>query len=137
VRRDSASAATTAATDGARLVYLPWYTRDFMSATRGWSLTAKGLYRELLDAQWDMGSLPSDPHDLQQLAGATAAEWRTWDQFVATKFPLCADGRRRNSRLEQHRQKALHVSAVRSEIGRRGGLANGLRSNGAASGKPQ
>jgi len=137
VRRDSASAETGGATDGARLVYLPWFTRDFMSATRGWSLTAKGLYRELLDAQWDMGSLPSDPHALQQLAGATAAEWRTWNQFVAPKFPISADGRRRNERLEQHRQKALHVSAVRAEIGRRGGLANGLRSNGAARGKTQ
>lgn len=136
MRRDSASTPAPGATDGARLVYLPWFTRDFMSATRGWSVTARGVYRELLDASWDMGGLPADPAQLRQLIGATPTEWRAWKQ-VEAKFPIGDDGLRRNPRLEQHREKALNISAIRAEIGRRGGLANGLRSNGAAQGKTQ
>lgn len=83
-----------------------WFPRDFASSTRGWPLAARGVYRELLDAQWDLGALPANPDDLRKLAGAKASEWRVaWD-YVASKFPLL-DGRRRNPRMETHRASAL------------------------------
>ena len=89
---------------------LPWYPRDFASSTRGWPVTARGVYRELLDAEWDLGSLPESPRELQMLAGATANEWKRSWPLIAPKFPVGDDSRRRNARLEYHRQKALHTA---------------------------
>jgi len=88
---------------------LPWFPSSFMSSTRGWPLTAKGIYRELLDVQWEQGGLPADAADLRELVGATPQEWRHWPR-VESKFPLGADGLRRNARLEAHRAKALERS---------------------------
>jgi uncharacterized protein YdaU (DUF1376 family) len=69
-------------------------------------VTAKGVYRELLDAQWELGGLPADPAELQRLIGATHAEWKNWNRLIERKFPIAADGVRRNPRLEEHRSKA-------------------------------
>src|SRR5215475_11830593 len=110
------------------LAYMPWFTGDFMTATRGWSVTARGVYRELLDAQWDRGALPADPNELRRLIGATPTEWRAWSQHVEAKFPLGDDGQRRNARLEQHRQHALQVSEKRRSVGLLGVRARRQRS---------
>jgi uncharacterized protein YdaU (DUF1376 family) len=91
------------------LPFLPWYPARFMSATRGWSVTARGVYRELLDCQWEMGSLPGDPRELQRLIGATNAEWRCWPQLVECKFPVGEDSRRRNQVMEEHRARSLGI----------------------------
>lgn len=91
------------------LPFLPWFPARFMSSTRGWSVTARGIYRELLDCQWEMGSLPANAVELQQMIGATPAEWKCWRGLVEVKFPLNADGRRRNSTLELHRAKSLDI----------------------------
>lgn len=61
---------------------MPWYPRDFASATRTWPLVARGAFRELLDAQWDMGGsqaglLPADPEELRELARATQPNGRS------------------------------------------------------------
>ena len=89
---------------------LPWYPANFISSTRGWSVTARGIYRELLDCQWEMPEgLPVDPGALQRLIGATAAEWKSWP-LVEPKFPVSADGLRRNPTLEKHRAHATHRS---------------------------
>ena len=99
---------------------MPWYPRDFACATRGWPLVARGVYRELLDAQWDaggisQGTLPADEKTLREIAHATPAQWRIAWPFVAPKFPLGGGGRR-NERLEQHR-----AVAVRQFLGRQEG----------------
>jgi hypothetical protein len=86
---------------------MPWYPGRFLSSTRGWSVTARGVYRELLDAQWELGGLPATPAELQRLIGATTAEWKCWRGFVEAKFPIShADGLRRNQTLEQHRSRS-------------------------------
>ena len=103
---------------------LPWFPGDFMTATRGWSVTARGVYRELLDAQWDMGALPSDPDELRGLINATPTEWGLGWKKCELKFPVGEDGQRRNGRLEMHRIKAEQLTALRSEVGRRGGQAS-------------
>jgi uncharacterized protein YdaU (DUF1376 family) len=91
------------------LPMLPWFPSSFMASTRGWSVTARGIYRELLDAQWDLGSLPADLAALKRLIGATNAEWKSWP-LVASKFPLCVtDGVRRNPTLERHRSKSVEL----------------------------
>jgi uncharacterized protein YdaU (DUF1376 family) len=88
---------------------LPWYPAAFAGATRDWPLLARGLYRELLDAQWDLGSVPADERSLRSMVRATAAEWRKAWPWVQPKFVLGDDGRLRNSRLELHRKHALEL----------------------------
>ena len=92
-----------------QMAKMPWYPRDFASSTRGWPLVARGAYRELLDVQWDMGSLPGTSADLRVVAMATPPEWRIAWKFLESKFPIGPDGRRRNARLENHRAKALQI----------------------------
>jgi hypothetical protein len=60
----------------ASLPMMPWYPRDFRSSTLGWPLIARAVYRELLDASWDAGGLPTDEHSLRTICGVTAAQWR-------------------------------------------------------------
>ena len=91
------------------LPMMPWYPGDFIRSTRGWSVTARGVYRELLDAQWDMGSLPADTKSLRGMIGATPAEWKAGWSRCADKFPVCADDVRRNPVLEHHRERALRA----------------------------
>jgi uncharacterized protein YdaU (DUF1376 family) len=90
---------------------LPWFPAAFMSSTRGWTVTARGIYRELLDCQWEMGSLPANTAALQRLIQATAKEWRSWSVVLERKFPVGPDGLRRNLTLEKHRSKSLELNA--------------------------
>lgn len=101
---------------------MPFYPRDFASSTRTWPLVARAVYRELLDAQWDLGgseigTLPDDEKQLRELVRATPREWSVAWKFVEPKFPR-VDGGRRNGRLEQHRE-----AAIREYEGRRRGAA--------------
>lgn len=88
------------------LSMMPWFPRDFLASTRGWSITAAGVYRTLLDAQWDLGGLPADPEELRCLIGATVKEWSAGWKKCACKFPL-VNGARLNEKLEDHRTKAF------------------------------
>ena len=92
-----------------QMARMPWFPRDFASATRSWPLPARAVYRELLDISWDIGGLPSDPEILCRLVGATPAEWDAAWQLVSTKFEMGEDGKLRNARLEAHRAKALDL----------------------------
>lgn len=98
-----------------RFPMMPWYPANFLSSTRGWSVTARGIYRELLDCQWEMPEgLPADASALQRLIGATAAEWKSW-RIVESKFPIGTDGTRRNPTLEGHRARSIQRSIKAAE----------------------
>jgi prophage regulatory protein len=84
---------------------MPWYPSAFLGATRGWPCCARLLYRELLEAQWDMGSLPDSEPELRKIAGVDEGCWSRGWVYVKRKFRPGRDGRLRNSRLEQHRAK--------------------------------
>jgi uncharacterized protein YdaU (DUF1376 family) len=99
------------------LPMLPWYPASFMSSTRGWSVTARGIYRELLDCQWEMHGLPDDPEKLRKMISATQAEWKQWP-VVESKFPVWADGLRRNPTLERHRQRSIEKSEAATAAAR-------------------
>ena len=92
-----------------KLQFLPWFPARFLSSTRGWSITAKGVYRELYDCQWEMLGLPADPAALQVLIGATKAEWRASWSIVEPEFPIDIDGLRRNPLLEADRGRSLAI----------------------------
>jgi uncharacterized protein YdaU (DUF1376 family) len=95
-----------------RLPFLPLFTGEFLSTTRGWSCSARGAYLELLTAQWDLGLLPRDPRRLRLLARATGAEWRSVWPIIEMMFPVRKGGRQ-NSALEAHRQKACRLREQR------------------------
>lgn len=97
------------------LAMMPWFPGDFMRSTRGWSVTAKGVYRELLDAQWDMGGLPPEPTELAETIRASASEWKAGWSKCSLKFPICEDGLRRNARLETHRSKSADLTERRQK----------------------
>lgn len=101
-----------------RFYRMPWIPRDFASSTRTWPLVARAVYRELLDAQWDIGgmsigTLPDDADELRLLARATPTEWRIAWKYVEPKFPLVESGRR-NARLEEHRANSNKQHAARA-----------------------
>jgi uncharacterized protein YdaU (DUF1376 family) len=88
-------------------VMMPHFPETFFSTTRGMSVTERGIFQQLLDAQWMKFGLPSDPADLKKLLGATSAEWKSWPQ-VAPHFPISNnDGLRHNLKLEADRAVAI------------------------------
>jgi prophage regulatory protein len=79
---------------------MPWYASAFLGATRGWPLVARAVYRELLEAQWDLGSLPDNQDELRRIVGCSPEEWATGWQYCKRKFKPGRDGCLRNPRLE-------------------------------------
>ena len=88
------------------LAMMPWFPRDFIASTRAMRLAERGAYRELLDYQWEMGSLPDDHERLARLLGITADEFADIWPGIEDKF-LTSGGKMFNQRLEEHRKKAL------------------------------
>jgi uncharacterized protein YdaU (DUF1376 family) len=115
---------------------MPFYPRDFRSSTLGWPLVARGIYLELLFAQWDnggtnVGTLPEDEEALRMIAGATPTEWKAAWRFAEPKFPKVPGGRR-NARLEAHRKSAVEEftkrrkGAMKTNAKRWGHQVNGV-----------
>ncbi len=120
---------------GPQMARLPWYPRDFSSSTRDWPLLARAVYRELLDASWDIGGLPAELEILRRIVGATPSEWDAAWPLVAAKFEADADGKLRNARLEIHRANAIDLWKRRSAGARktnekRWGTVVGIRDKG-------
>jgi uncharacterized protein YdaU (DUF1376 family) len=92
-------------------VYLPLYVRDFLTSTIGWTAEERGHYLTLLMLQWDRGSLPSGPCDLERLSPGVSKCWEILD----SKFPVCNDGSRRNAKLEEHRCRCVQIREKRSK----------------------
>lgn len=100
-------------------VYMPLYVRDFLTATIGWSAEERGHYLTLLMVQWDRGGLPADLSLLERLSPGVSAVW----QVLTDKFPQGDDGQRRNTKLEQHRGKAIELRRKRANAGKIGNEA--------------
>lgn len=77
------------------------------------------MYREMLDEQWERGSLPSDPGSIAALLGGSRRDWqRSWEVLVLN-FTILPDGRLQNERLEVEREK----QRTNRERAEKGGLA--------------
>ena len=111
--------------------YIPFFGRDFLAATMGWTAEERGHYLVLLVTQWEQGAISADPSRLELASPGLAKCW----EVLGPKFPLCDDGQRRNRRLEEHRAKADELKAARSAAGisgnrkRWGEIANGSQSD--------
>lgn len=107
------------------LAMMPWFPRDFHAATRGWSFMERAIYRELLDAQWDMGVLPEAIEKLAKIVAISEEEFSSCWPVVKPKFTKCAGGIR-NAKLEQHRKKSLKIRKLRAQLGSKGGKAKAV-----------
>lgn len=100
-------------------VWMPLYVSDFLTATLGWSAEERGHYLTLLMAQWANGGLPSDLKALERISPGVSECWAV----VGEKFPVGTDGRIRNRRLEEHRDKSVQLRQARQERAKRGAKA--------------
>ena len=105
---------------GKQLAILPLFVRDYLSATRHFSLAERGAYTDLLFFQWEMGALPREPERLARLIGCSPEEFNSVWTVIRGKFVESGNGLV-NARLEEHRRESVRLSEVRRLIGSRGG----------------
>jgi uncharacterized protein YdaU (DUF1376 family) len=108
--------------------WFPFFGRDFIAATLGWSAEERGHYTTLLIAQWEQDGLPNDMKRLELISPGVGKCWKT----IESKFPVGVGGRRRNVRLEHER----HLANERSERARQSASArwSGRGAEGASAG---
>ncbi|MGH9644846.1 MAG: hypothetical protein ACRD3Q_20780 [Terriglobales bacterium] len=94
--------------------WLPWFHRDFLAATQGWTLLERGVLFMLLMAEWEMGPLPTEPSRLAAISGIKPRELAKAWPLVKGKFLVDADGLLINRHLEAIRAR----QADRSEKAR-------------------
>ena len=82
--------------------WFPFFGRDFLTATTGWTAEERGHYITLLIVQWEQKALTDDLKRLELVSPGITSCWAV----VSEKFPVCGDGRRRNTRLEHERSKS-------------------------------
>jgi uncharacterized protein YdaU (DUF1376 family) len=82
--------------------WFPFFGRDFLAATTGWTADERGHYVTLLIVQWEQDGLPDDLKRLEMISPGVRRCWKT----IADKFPVWKDGKRRNTRLEHERSKS-------------------------------
>jgi uncharacterized protein YdaU (DUF1376 family) len=95
--------------------WFPFFGRDFLAATLGWSAEERGHYMILLVAQWEQDGLPKDMKRLELISPGVGKCWKTLEH----KFPPGVGGKLRNVRLEHER----HLSHERSERARQSASA--------------
>ena len=102
----------------------PHYARDWYIATRGLSAAARGAFIDFMSVSWIQGGVPADPDELRKIACMERAEWRrVWPELEA-KWPVGADGLRRNPKLEDVRREADVYHAAKQAAGQKGGKAS-------------
>jgi uncharacterized protein YdaU (DUF1376 family) len=93
------------------------------------SVTAKGIYRELLDLQWEDSGVPLTEDDARAIIHATEEEWAHFSPYFSQCFP---DGK--NEKLAELRESAVAARNKQIESGTKGGNIAG---KGRAKDKPR
>lgn len=125
----------------AGMPWLPWFHRDFIAATQGWTLLERGAYFMLLCASWEMGPLPNDQRRLASIIGAQLDDLESVWPVVGSKFDETERGLV-NRRLEEHRAAQAEKCEKARESARKrwnrsaNGHAN-ASANGYASASPK
>ena len=107
------------------LAHMPLFVRDYVMATRHLSLSERGLYMDLLCFQWEIGPLPADAHRLALMVSCSLEDFNLAWIAIRTKFVEFTADSLINERLEEHRAKALELSAKRAKVGKKGGKQSG------------
>jgi uncharacterized protein YdaU (DUF1376 family) len=106
--------------DNLPLPYYRFYVADYRASRRVQRLgyIARGLYRELLDECWLVGSLPTRVSDLADICGCDVAtmqeNWPTLQKMFSRR-----DGRWINERLESERTASDKVRVAKSLAGKK------------------
>jgi len=107
---------STERSEGSPLAFLKFYGSDFLNATASWTMEERGVYVTLLWYSWVNGGLPADIDRIERMAPGAKACW----SVLESKFPIAADGLRRNPRQERDRATMRAKSESAAERGRRG-----------------
>lgn len=83
-----------------------FYPERFWFAVEGWTDSEIVRYWRLLSQQWMRDGLPTELSELQELARGKVSE------RVLQKFPIAADGRRRNTFMEKGRADQMERMAA-------------------------
>lgn len=109
---------------GSVLPVFGWYWRDWRASTARGAMSplARGIYRELLDAQYgeDDCALPDDDAKLAAMAGCDGPTWASVKAEVLPWLPLNKNGRRQNKRCLLAWKEARKFRKDRSKAGLRG-----------------
>lgn len=108
------------------LGWYAWYPRDFATslAVRSMSFTARAIYRELLDIQWEHGCLTSVER-LLNIIGISVEQWAEFAPYLDELFPNGVNPKMdelRNDAFNRQNQKKIagEISAQK----RRGQVQN-------------
>lgn len=110
-----------------------WYLKDWRSSrtVHRMSFSERGVYREMLDEQWESLTLPDDPQAVADIIASTPAQeaevLAAWPA-VRRKFVTVAGqaGRIRNLPMERFRKERRAFLRARSEAGRIGGATRAV-----------
>ena len=107
-----------------------WYPRDFLaSATvRKMSYCSQGIYRALLDLQWETG-VPLSYLDACLVLRLSENEKQEFEPFFDVCFPNGI-----NAKLMEQRHRQTQAIKAQSEAGKRGGRLGGKGRSGSAQG---
>jgi hypothetical protein len=113
------------------LGWYKWYPRDFLaSATvRKMSYTSQGIYRALLDLQWETG-VPLSYLEACLVLRLSETEQEEFQPFFNACFPEGI-----NAKLMEQRDKQSEAIKAQSEAGKRGGKLAGKGRSKVAKGK--
>lgn len=116
------------------LPHYKWYWEKFRlsRSVRRMDYIQRGLYRDLLDEQWENGSISGDIEDMADICGCPvdvmASAWK-----VLGKCFTFSDGCYRNEFLEEQRTAKDAERIKRREAGKKGGDAKAQRNQEEAS----
>lgn len=85
------------------------------------SVTERGIFRELLDECWAVGSVPSDFPSLAEIAVCTASEIEAAWPNLAPCFVVLPNGDLRNEKIEKIRAEQVALSEKKRHAGQKGG----------------
>lgn len=112
-----------------RAPWMPFWGTDFMAATLGWSASERGAYMILLWASWEGDGLPAEPERLFRLDPDIRPAWH----LLEDKFPIAADGKRRNARQERERGEMRELGKRNADKARKAASARWDASSNATS----
>jgi uncharacterized protein YdaU (DUF1376 family) len=96
------------------LASYPWYVSDWRGSKLRVKLstTGRGIFRELMDYCWEVGSLPVDERHLTAISGSTKAEFtKEWPAIKCEFFQ--EDGVLKHHKVEANRPKLVNFRETR------------------------
>lgn len=100
--------------------WMPFYPADYLRDTRRLAVAEHGGYLLLMMEYWISGSLPNDDRQLARIACMSLAEWKKAKPNIQPFF----GPEWKHKRIDIEIEKAQAKYRLRSEAGKRGGIAS-------------